>query len=314
MKVLADQYSKKGDNDKATAYIQRALQLANEVFDGIKIHKKYIGIYANKSKIAVKKKNYEEAINFYRQTLDIDEKNWIGLQSIGDVYCKLKKYDQALIHYETALALLREFFQTDYNLEIARALNHIGFVYNEIKDHANAIFFLGKSLPIIRNLLTNENSPITSKTLQTISNNYRKLYYQPNSKHCFIEFNKNNNEICNGVYLFGKCKSNGQELNSDSKYYKCQECNENTCLVLCSSCLDKFEAEQYDSLNHSHPFKEHLDYYDWRCDGSSVFGRCKSNLDEIADGHKRFRCTVCDDFDLCEACLNEPKCEFSFLI
>jgi len=67
MKVLADQYSKKGDNDKATAYIQRALQLANEVFDGIKIHKKYIGIYANKSKIAVKKKNYEEAIEAVNQ-------------------------------------------------------------------------------------------------------------------------------------------------------------------------------------------------------------------------------------------------------
>jgi hypothetical protein len=49
MSVLADQNSKKGDHDKASQYIGRALTLANEVLDGMKIHKKYIGILAAKS-------------------------------------------------------------------------------------------------------------------------------------------------------------------------------------------------------------------------------------------------------------------------
>jgi len=49
MTVLAEQNSKKGDHDKAQQYIQRAYVLATEVLDGLKTHKKYIGILAVKS-------------------------------------------------------------------------------------------------------------------------------------------------------------------------------------------------------------------------------------------------------------------------
>ena len=62
MTVLAEQNSKKGDHDKATTYIQRALTLATEVLDGIKVHKKYIGILATKSQILLRKKKYAESL------------------------------------------------------------------------------------------------------------------------------------------------------------------------------------------------------------------------------------------------------------
>ncbi len=62
MSVLAEQNSKKGDHDKAQQYIQRALSLATEVLDGIKTHKKYIGILAVKSQISQRRKKYPEAL------------------------------------------------------------------------------------------------------------------------------------------------------------------------------------------------------------------------------------------------------------
>lgn len=46
----------------------------------------------------------------------------------------------------------------------------------------------------------------------------------------------------------------------------------------------------------------------WLCDGASIFDKCKSTVNENNHGEQaRFRCTVCPDFDLCLACLTEPK-------
>lgn len=44
MKIMADFNSKRGDHEKAIQYITRAEKLANEVLDGVKVHKKYVGI------------------------------------------------------------------------------------------------------------------------------------------------------------------------------------------------------------------------------------------------------------------------------
>jgi tetratricopeptide (TPR) repeat protein len=62
MSVLADQNSKKGDHEKAQQYIARALTLANEVLDGIKTHKKYVGILDVKSQILQRRKKFQEAL------------------------------------------------------------------------------------------------------------------------------------------------------------------------------------------------------------------------------------------------------------
>lgn len=62
MSVLAEQNSRKGDHDKAQTYIQRAMALATEVLDGVKVHKKYIGILAAKSQILLRRKKHSEAL------------------------------------------------------------------------------------------------------------------------------------------------------------------------------------------------------------------------------------------------------------
>lgn len=59
-----------------------------------------------------------------------------------------------------------------------------------------------------------------------------------------------------------------------------------------------------------HPHKFMISNIDngWLCDGSSIFGKCKSNIGkndtETSHGKTRYRCTVFPDFDLCSECLN----------
>lgn len=63
MTILAEQCSKKGQQDKAVQYITRAHSIATEVLDGVTNHKKFIGILNAQATIALRQKKYQEALD-----------------------------------------------------------------------------------------------------------------------------------------------------------------------------------------------------------------------------------------------------------
>jgi tetratricopeptide (TPR) repeat protein len=62
MREFAEYNSRKGDLDKALHYINRAVKIAEEVLDGVKVHKKYISLLRTKTDLLLKKKQWALAV------------------------------------------------------------------------------------------------------------------------------------------------------------------------------------------------------------------------------------------------------------
>ena len=299
--------------DEAIKNYSKSLEI-NRIILGTDEHS---SIADNLNNIAVaynKVERYEEALENLSKSLEI-KRNIFGtyqhlsiartFSNFADVYYAQSKYEKALENYSKSLEIKRKTLGTDEHKTVANTINNIGSVYRHLGRHEEALENYSKSLAIYRKIFgTNQHSFIV-ETMFNIGYVYSRIFYKSSQRNCFNQYNRTNNEVCNGFYLFGNCLSYNDELNSELIFYKC-EIREDVFLVLCKSCLDKFQSEKHISLNHGHPFKEIFLKYYWRCCGASIFGRCKSNFDDNTDEYRQFACTICDDFGLCEACLKEP--------
>ena len=166
---LAFFYAEYGDTTQAMSYIKKAEKLEIEIADSTRISRGYYirgrfyadmkkydlaifnyKISARRNKLAndtdqllqiyyeigntyLNKKDYSNAIKFYKDCIELAEKNQYNLNfigaakvGIGDIYCLQKKYDEAIkehlfmyqiyksINYETVIAFVGKHLANDY--------------------------------------------------------------------------------------------------------------------------------------------------------------------------------------------------------
>ncbi|CAF1399380.1 unnamed protein product [Adineta steineri] len=114
--------------------------------------------------------NYEKAIWYYEQRLEIQQKILpsnhpdlaISYNNIGNVYHKMGEYSKELLFYEKALEIQQKTLPANHP-HLAQSYNNIGNVYHEMGQHSKELSFFEKALEIRQKTLpSNHHSFATS--------------------------------------------------------------------------------------------------------------------------------------------------------
>ncbi|CAF1002312.1 unnamed protein product [Adineta steineri] len=124
-------------------------------------------------------KDYEKAIWYFKQGLEIQQKTLYSnhpllatlYNNIGLVYYNMGEYSKALSYYEKALEIRQKTLPANHS-SLASSYNNIGSVYNRMGKYSKAISFYEKSLEIQQNTL-----PSNHPYLAISHNNTGSVYY-----------------------------------------------------------------------------------------------------------------------------------------
>lgn len=170
--------------------------------------------------------NYEKALKYYNQLLDIyrkkgDKKYIAGyLNNIGACYYKLGNYDKALENYHESLKIREEL---EDKKGIASSLNNIGNIYDDLSKYNKALEYYSRSLTIKERL--NDKKGMES-TLNNIGIIYNKLGKYDKALDYHHRSLKIKNEIGNkkgiaiALYNIGKVYEEKDNYNDALKYFQ----------------------------------------------------------------------------------------------
>jgi len=113
--------------------------------------------YKEKGNTAYKNKKFEEAIEHYTKSYELNDKNITALTNRAAVYVEQGKYDQAIEDCQKAIEKGRSIF-ADYKL-IAKAYQRIGNVHMKKKEYSSAV-------ENYRTSLTEDRTPQTVELLR----------------------------------------------------------------------------------------------------------------------------------------------------
>lgn len=149
--IIANQYINEGSNDSAYYYFLKAEKLFSKTRDSIELGKNYI----DKAFVQLYESDYSgcelsciQALSYYRNSSyvqsEYDAFNLIGISSN-----ELKNYENALLYHTKALNYVNRYEEISSSKVHYRSstLNNIGYVYQNLNNHREAIkqFTLGLS-------------------------------------------------------------------------------------------------------------------------------------------------------------------------
>ncbi|CAF4994902.1 unnamed protein product, partial [Rotaria sp. Silwood1] len=125
--------------------------------------------------------DYENAIRYYKKTLEIEEKTLppshpdlaISYGNIGLVYRKMGDYSKALFFYGKTLEIQQKTLPTNHP-DLATSYNNIGMVYRNMGEYSEALKFLLKDIEIRQKILPS-NHPSLATSYSNIGEVHRNM-------------------------------------------------------------------------------------------------------------------------------------------
>ncbi|CAF1445754.1 unnamed protein product [Adineta steineri] len=177
---MGSAYLCKPELNRAYKFAKRAYRMMIFVVKGsrIKDSTRPMTIMAH---VYLRKKMYEESLDFFLDVLVISEKFYgrkhldtaVALDHIGNVYYKIRDYEQALVYYEKSFKIRKEQLPL-VHLDIAASLNNLGLVRWGLVSIDEALENFQESLKIRKQLLPSDHISI----IQSLDNIATLLYKQ----------------------------------------------------------------------------------------------------------------------------------------
>jgi CHAT domain-containing protein len=161
-----------GDYDIALEYLRKSLNIAKKLYgeNDPYLSNSYHNLAIHYMKIGDNKKGLfylQKALNIRDKNLGEDEGLALLYSTMGDVYKRMKLYNDSTIYHHKSIDIYKKLGKTD-TLDIALAYVRFGAYYQKIENFDRAMEYYKKAIKIEENILGRENL-IVAQTYEAIA-------------------------------------------------------------------------------------------------------------------------------------------------